>query len=192
MNLRSAFLAMTACALLPTTLGVSAPAGWIRYTDPKLGWTIDHPPDVMISSVPVYVEVLSGSDSTGDKMDIVSFVVPLRLWNGTNLHNDTTLSVISGQSACAPSQSSDPSTQIQTLKADGRTYTVLIAQDAGAGNRYETREYFIHDTSPCIAVRYFIHSSAIENYDPGTVKAFDEKTLLALFDRIRATLRLTK
>jgi len=40
-------------------------------------------------------------------------------------------------------------------------------------------------------VRYFIHSTNIGNYDPGTIKAFDQAALVARFDAIRKTLRLT-
>ena len=75
----------------------------------------------------------------------------------------------------------------------GLHYTVATSSDAGAGNRYKTTVFVVDATSPCIAVRYFIHYSAIENFDPSSgVKPFDRRRLLAAFDAIRDTLRLAK
>jgi hypothetical protein len=112
---------------------------------------------------------------------------------GTNLSTDSALSVESIRGGnCTPAQFVDPAENVHTLHADGRTYIAASGSDAGAGNRYETRVFVIADTSPCLAVRYFVHYAAIENFDPGTVKAFDEAALLRTFDAIRATLKLWK
>ncbi|MEJ0041342.1 MAG: hypothetical protein WDM81_03645 [Rhizomicrobium sp.] len=123
----------------------------------------------------------------------VAFQIPASLAAGTNLGGDTKLSVESlpGRD-CTPAQFVDPAENAHRLDADGRVYSVATSADAGAGNRYETTVFVLDGTSPCLAVRYFIHSSAIENFDPGTVKPFDRAKLAAAFDRIRATLTLGK
>jgi hypothetical protein len=70
----------------------------------------------------------------------------------------------------------------------GRTWSVATQQDAGAGNRYDIKVFVVKDSSPCIAVRYFIHSMAFENYEPGSVRRFDRAALTRTFDAVRKTL----
>jgi hypothetical protein len=51
--------------------------------------------------------------------------------------------------------------------------------------------YALKGTKPCIAVRYFIHSTSIGNYDPNAgVREFDREALLGAFDQIRRSLTL--
>ncbi|MEP2120256.1 hypothetical protein, partial [Bauldia litoralis] len=70
----------------------------------------------------------------------------------------------------------------------GTDYSVASLSDAGAGNLYDETVYALVGTSPCLAVRTFIHSTNLANYDPGTITAFDEGALTAQFDAIRKTL----
>ncbi|HWP61382.1 MAG TPA: hypothetical protein VN495_02165, partial [Candidatus Paceibacterota bacterium] len=56
---------------------------------------------------------------------------------------------------------------------------------------YEEDVYAISGSKPCTAVRYYIHSSDINNYPPGSVTPFDESALLSAFDSIRHSLTLT-
>jgi len=177
---------MAATAL--AACGPAASAGWKTYTNPTLHYSISYPEGWKID--PNYVSVSLGPDH---EIKGVAFVIPENLARGTNLsHNDTELSVESIPGAnCKPSQFLDPAEHIRTLKADGRTYTTADSGDAGAGNRYDTMLFVVDGTSPCIAVRYFIHYTNVENYDPGTVKAFNRPALVKQFDAIRATLKLS-
>ena len=59
---------------------------------------------------------------------------------------------------------------------------------AGAGNLYTEYVYAIPGTSPCLAIRYFIHSTQLGNYPPGMVTAFNQQALLSEFDGIRRSL----
>ena len=111
--------------------------------------------------------------------------------DGTNLASDTRLSVESLPDAAdctadifLPEGADRPT----TVTENGTDYSRASLTDAGAGNLYEDKVFALAGTSPCLAVRYFIHSTNIENYDPGTVTAFDEAALLAQFDGIRQTL----
>ena len=65
-----------------------------------------------------------------------------------------------------------------------------VTTGAGAGNRYFETVYAISGSSPCFAVRYFIHYSVIENYPAGTVQQFNEPALVSQFDSIRRTLTI--
>ena len=68
------------------------------------------------------------------------------------------------------------------------TYSLASSSGAAAGNRYEEWVYALSGSQPCLAVRYFIHSTNIANFDPGAVKEFDRAALVKQFDKIRKTL----
>jgi hypothetical protein len=110
---------------------------------------------------------------------------------GTNLSRDSYISVehLSDAQACtAETFLGMQGGQAEILQEGVLSYSFASTAEAGAGNRYDEYIYARQNTSPCVAVRYFIHSSAIENYEPGTVTAFDKAALLAKFDAIRKTL----
>jgi hypothetical protein len=169
------------------TMAGAAPAGWKSYTDPRLGFSIAYPPGWTVDTH--HESVARGPDYP---IPGVAFHIPPAMAAGTNLSPDQTFIAVESQPGrdCKAAVFLDPVEDAHKLKADRRTYTAATSGDAGAGNLYETWLFAIDGTSPCIALRYFVHSTNIGNYDPGTVKAFDEKKLMATFDAIRATLKL--
>lgn len=182
MNLSQTLLAAAAFAALAAPAAASP---WQHYSDATLGWSISYPQGWKAD--PNYVSPAHGIHG-------VSFTIADSVQPGTNLsHNNTAISVenLPGKD-CKPSQFVDPADHVHKLRADGRTYLAADSEDAGAGNFYETRIFVIPGTSPCLAVRYLIHSTNIGAYDPGTIKAFNEKKLVRMFDAIRASLILTK
>jgi membrane-bound inhibitor of C-type lysozyme len=135
----------------------------------------------------------------GDGIDGVKFTIPADLAKGTNLSQDTYVSVeeIPDNYGC----SGDLFLVWQGIHAgdsvvndNGTTWYVASSTEAAAGNRYEETVYAIfkdvnaEESSTCIAVRYFIHYGAFENYPSGTVREFDMVGLLKEFDAIRRTL----
>ncbi len=120
----------------------------------------------------------------------VKFTIPGSLAAGTNLSTDSYVSVeqIPNSTECTASLFLDQGSRAATLVEGDTTYSVASSSDAGAGNRYEETVYALPGTNPCVAVRYFIHYGAIENYPAGAVTQFDKNALLAHFDAIRRTL----
>jgi hypothetical protein len=110
----------------------------------------------------------------------------------TNLAADTRLSVESmpGVKVCEARRFVDTPENELTENDGGHTWSVADAGDAGAGNFYDETVYALVGSSPCLAIRYFIHSTNIANYDPGAVKQFDRRALVTMFGRIRSTLAL--
>jgi membrane-bound inhibitor of C-type lysozyme len=109
---------------------------------------------------------------------------------GTNLGADSYLSVEHmprGESGTA-SRFLGSDAAATAVTDGGTTYSVARSTGAGAGNRYEESVFALLGSDPCIAVRYFIHSSVLENYPPGAVRAFDRRGLITQFDAIRRTL----
>jgi hypothetical protein len=167
--------------------GPPIPAGWTLYK--AAGFTIGLPPGFTPDATHDYQDLGPGKDIHG-----VAFTIPAALAKGTNLSDDSYIAVetLPGLPLCVAAPFlSDPESQPPVI-VGRRTYLTATATDAGAGNLHEETVYALQRSSPCLAVRYFIHSTNIGNYDPGTVKAFDEKALLARFDAIRNTLHVVK
>lgn len=121
----------------------------------------------------------------------VKFTIPASIAKGTNLGSDSYVSVeqIPAVNVCTASLFLDDPRVVATSVTDnGMMYSVASSTGAGAGNRYAETVYAIPGSNPCIAVRYFVHYSVIDNYPPGTVNQFDEASLTAQFDTIRHTL----
>ncbi len=120
----------------------------------------------------------------------VKFTIPDSMATGTNLSADSYISVeqIPGKNNCSASDFTNMNTKAQTLSDSGIDYSFASSSNAGAGNRYEEFIYALPGTSPCTAVRYFIHYSIFENYPEGTIKQFDKSAIINQFDQIRRTL----
>jgi hypothetical protein len=121
----------------------------------------------------------------------VSFTVPTAFVTGTNLGSDTRLSVEHVAGACSAARFLDAAEDQRNVTEDGRTFSVASEDDAGAGNRYEETVYALAKGKTCFAIHTFIHYSAIQNYDPGTVKAFDRGAVTSIFDVMRHSFAFT-
>jgi hypothetical protein len=181
--------AATAGAVLNTS--TPAPimplSGMILYHDAKLHFAIAYPPHWTVN--PNFVNDTLGPDKA---IHGVSFTVSATRAKGTNLGQDTHLSVETLPGSCDASRFLSNPQGAKTVSEAGRTYSYATSSDAGAGNRMEETVYALAGTSPCLAVHYFIHYSAIENYDPGAVKAFDKDALSKTFGRMRRSLAVMK
>ncbi len=160
----------------------------VQYPD---GYTVDS----------TYQYNLSSNTQPDMHIGGVKFTIPMALATGTNLGADTYISVeqvdLDSQNqnktvVCSASLFLDPGAASKAVSVTDNavTYSVASSTGAGAGNRYLETVYALPGTSPCIAVRYFIHYSVFENYPAGTIREFDQASLSAQFDAIRRTLEV--
>lgn len=160
------------------------------YTSSRYGFTIRHPRDFSVADTYEYEGLGPGKEIPG-----ISFTVPAVMATGTNLSSDTRLSVEvlpSATPTCDAALFLYAAGTSTTRIDNGMTYSVASTSGAGAGNLYEETVYALTGSSPCTAVRYFVHSTQLGNYPEGTVRAFDRAALMALFDGIRRSLTLTR
>jgi hypothetical protein len=165
------------------------PTGWRSFGDAGLGFSIAYPSKWRVDSAHVYPNPVGNERLAG-----VAFLIPEDLAAGTNLSRDSYLSVESAPDASSCSASAfldSPSTQRDETES-GLHWSVGSMGDAGAGNFYDETVYALVGSKPCLAIRYFIHSTNIGNYTPGTVKQFDRAGLVQQFERIRSTFALAR
>jgi membrane-bound inhibitor of C-type lysozyme len=156
------------------------------YLDGTVGFSIRYPADYSIDASYKYQALGPGKDISG-----VKFTIPSSLATGTNLSSfDTGVSVeiIPVVQDCNAGLFLDGNTNVQTVTDNGSEYSFASTTQGAAGNRYEEEVWAIPGTNPCIAVRYFIHSTNIGNYPEGTVSEFDRAALINQFEKIRHSL----
>lgn len=118
--------------------------------------------------------------------------IPASMATGTNLSADTYVSVeqLPNAKNCTGDIYLIANVVARTISEGGVEYSSASSSGAAAGNLYEERVYALPNSTPCTAVRYFIHSTNIGNYPEGAVREFDRAALLSAFDKIRASLVL--
>jgi len=165
------------------------------YLDEAQRFTLRYPVGYTTDTSYVY-QNLSLDKGPDNGVRGVAFTIPSEMASGTNLSRGSYLSIehLNNSQNCMASDFLPESADVENVVVtDGDfTYSVASLNDAGVGNRYEETVYAIPGTSPCLAVRYYIHYSAIENYDPGAVTEFDKVALLAEFDAIRQSMTLDR
>lgn len=194
-NTEKSYIGCIAVAPEPTGSNVSQ-----TYANSDMGFSLRFP-SIVSSTSPnrdegYAVDETYHYEALGPGKEIygVKFTIPSKKAEGTNLGQDSYLSVeeLPRVTGCSASLFLSSGTKAATLEENGTTYSVASSTDAGAGNRYVETVYALPGTNPCIAVRYFVHYSVFENYEPGTVKQFDLKALMDEFDAIRKTLTVVQ
>ena len=158
------------------------------YVDASGTFSIRYPSNYSVNPSYVYQELGPGKDING-----VKFTIPESMATGTNLSGfDTGVSVekIPNAQDCNAKLFLYPEVASLNITDNGVDYSFASSTGAGAGNRYEEEVWAIPNTNPCVAVRYFIHYMAIENYPPKVVSNFNRDALLKQFDQIRQSLVL--
>lgn len=157
------------------------------YTNSVLGVSLKYPIGFTLNPSWQNTSVVPTKPISG-----IQLIVPAAMATGTNLNSDTYVSV--EQLPRAKSCTGDIFLAKNTIARDnvdnGVTYSVASSSDAAAGNRYEETVWAIKGSSPCTAVRYFVHYGAFENYPPGTIVEFNKTALLNAFDQIRRSVTL--
>lgn len=161
------------------------------YDSGKYGFTFKYPKDWSVDESYTY-DLLGPKEPT---IPGVRLPIPNNFTQGTNLSSSQTgisIEVMPNMPSCTayPFLIQPNSVIDETLN---RTkYSTASSTGAGAGNLYEEYIYALPNTDPCIAIRYFIHSTNIGNYPEGTVREYDRTELLKSFDAIRDSVIVTQ
>lgn len=161
---------------------------WNTYASSTLGLSVQYPPSYTADAHYTYTEF------PGKPINGIKFTVSATMATGTNLGSDSGVSVewLPRAKKCTADIYLQANVKAQKVTENGIDYSLATSSGAAAGNLYDEVVYALATSSPCTAVRYFIHSNNIANYPAGTVTEFNRTTLLADFDRIRASLVLER
>jgi membrane-bound inhibitor of C-type lysozyme len=156
------------------------------YSYPPLGFSIKYPKSYALDNSYQYQGLVD------EQIPGIKLTIPASMATGTNLSSDSGVSIeyLPNSTSCSASQFLYQSPKASTLNDGGIAYSVASTSDAGAGNLYEEDVFALAGANPCIAVRYFIHTTQLANYPEGTRVAYDRAALLAQFDAIRHSLTL--
>jgi membrane-bound inhibitor of C-type lysozyme len=157
------------------------------YSDKAGTFSVRYPAQFTVDEAYKYTNMGPGKTING-----VKFTIDPAMATGTNLSSDTYINVeqIPQATTCSAAMFLDKGMGVSssTVVDNGTTYSVATTTGAGAGNRYEETVYALPGTNPCVAVRYMVHYGVLDNYPAGSVKQFNQTTLLEQFDQIRRTL----
>ena len=73
----------------------------------------------------------------------------------------------------------------------GKDFSMFSGNDVGAGQLYESISYRRIENEHCYEITQVLHSSRIENYEPGAVKAFDKLYFSSILEKIAKTFQFT-
>jgi membrane-bound inhibitor of C-type lysozyme len=161
------------------------------YESGQNGFSMRYPSGYSVDEAYKYQEMGPGKSISG-----VKFTIDPSVATGTNLSSDSYFSVeqIPQTQNCSARLFLDLANggSVSTTTDNGVDYSVASSTGAGAGNRYEEWVYAIPGTNPCVGIRYFVHYGVLQNYPAGSVKEFDQASLLNTFDSMRRTLILNQ
>lgn len=155
------------------------------YASSTMRFSLKYPQGFTLQEPYAYTRV-----SPTKPINSVKFTVPAAMVQWTNLAPDSGVSVeeLPRAKTCTGDIYLLANVRAQSLTEGATTYSFASSTDTKGSDMYEEMVYAIPSSSPCIAMRYFLHST-IGTMATGT-SAFDRAALLADFDKIRQSLVL--
>jgi len=162
---------------------------WKTYDSPNWHFTMQYPADSQIDENYHY-DLIQNVSIHG-----VSFSLPVKYWQGTNLGSDSKISVEVNEKTCGAKNFVNGMIKQDTTEViNGKTYNKTISTDAGAGNFYTETVYSISapwSKNVCYGIRLFLHSSnlsVLQENNPN-IKAYDSIKIDELFNQFLSTFK---
>lgn len=157
-----------------------------RYSNTMFGFEVLIPVGFTVDEAYLNQDMGPGKEIPG-----VAFRIPESMTTGTNLSPDSHVAVERlVQTECDQDLFIDTPLSSSEIVVGDIHYTKVTGSGAGAGNRYEESIYMTQKEDMCYALRYFIHSTNIENYDKGSVKEYDHTAVMTAFEGILNSLSI--
>ncbi len=151
---------------------------WKNYRDADHGFEIKYPAGYTVNKSYKY-------EYNSLSIHGVQFMIPKDYYEGTNLSDEAFISVewqlLNSKDTIDFIGKGITADETEGSTAGGTQYVIDETSEAAAGNIYEQVVYIVKGSKYFLAVRLFMHSGNIHNYDPGNVRAFDRAKLKADF-----------
>jgi len=144
------------------------------YLDDENGYLIRYPSDY--------------ETDTDHEIKGVKFIPSETFFDGTNLSKESTglyIEIIPNREDCNAKLFLEEGMTEEKMVGD---YSFGSRIEGAVGHRYEEQVWAIGTGKSCLAIRYMIHYTIIENYPEGSIKEFDKQELIREFDKIRESL----
>jgi len=155
----------------------------IEYASSTMKFSLRYPQGFTVQEPYAYTRVSPTKPISG-----VKFLVPAALAAGTNLAPDSGVSmeVLPRANACTGDIYLKANVKAQPV-AGTVPFSVATSSETEGGDTYEEMVFAVTGSSPCIAMRYFLHTTSATG-TATTTPAFDRAAVLAAFDSIRNSL----
>src|SRR3989344_100407 len=150
-------------------------------------YSIAYPPEFTID------EGYSYDQFQGKPIAGVKFTVPMQMATGTNLSATSYVSVeqLPRALSCAGDIYVVPNVRPRDISEGSTIYSVATTTEGAAGSTFEEQVWAIKGSKPCTAIRYFIRTAPMVNFEAGAVREYGRAALLLAFDEIRRSLVLS-
>jgi hypothetical protein len=154
------------------------------YSSSTMRFSVEYPKTFSVQEQYAYT-AFKGKPISG-----VKFVVPPSA--GTNLASDSGVSIeqLPRANSCTGDIYLLANVRAQNVTEGATTYSVATSSSVTAGNAFEEMVFAYASSTPCTAIRYFIHTSVGTTSTTTAVTQFDRAALLQEFDAIRESFRM--
>ncbi len=158
------------------------------FRDTQSGVTFVYPEILALVDAPI-------RDTLYDFDTIAYFKFHEFFATGTNLSNDSYIEIKNTNDerySCVSVHSEEDVGKVKSIiKIVGQyNWQRTEKRDAGAGNFFEELSYETNEVPYCLTVYMYLHSTNIDNYDPGTINEFDRIKIEDAIQTILGTLRV--
>lgn len=155
------------------------------YASSTMKFSLKYPQGFTLEEPYAYTRVSPTKPISG-----VKFRAPLAMTQGTNLAADSGVSVeqLPRAQNCSGDIFLKANVRSQTQTSGALTFSVASSSETVGSDTYEETVFAVPGSSPCIAMRYFLHSTSAGTSTASTTRAFDRAAVIAEFDKIRQSM----
>jgi len=155
------------------------------YASSTMKFAVRYPQGFTVDENYTYTRVSAAKPISG-----VKFAVPASFTQGTNLAADSGVSVevLPRATACTGDIYLKANVKAQAMSG-AVPFSVATSSETVGADTFEEAVFAISSSSPCIAMRFFLHS-VNSTSTASSARAFDRTAVLAAFDKIRQSLTL--
>lgn len=167
----------------PTPLPESPVTQDTQYASSTMKFSLSYPQGFTLQETYAYTRVSPTKPING-----VKFLVPTALSQGTNLAADSGVSVeeLPRANSCTGDIFLKANVKAQSVTGVV-SFSVATSSDTMGTDTFEEAVFAVTGSKPCIAMRYFLHTSSATDTATST-PAFDRAAVIAAFDSIRNSL----
>lgn len=152
----------------------------VEYASTTLKFSLRYPQGFIVQEQYAYTRVSPTKPISG-----VQFAVPGAYTAGTNLAPDSGVSmeVLPRANKCTGDIYIKANVKAQPITTGTVSYSVATSTETVGTDTYEEAVFAVTGSSPCIAMRYFLHTTAGTSTQP-----YDRTAVLTAFETIRNSL----